>query len=126
MSDTDFQEPQVISVPPFWPPPRPVAPKPPQPPQEGNGQAIASMVLGILSFVFCGPLLSVPAVILGHMALNKVRQGLIPADARGFAMAGLVLGYVNLAVFVFIVIPYILFAAFGHGAGPVAPFIYKL
>jgi hypothetical protein len=96
----------------------------PQPPREGSGLSIASMVLGILSFVFCGPLFAVPAVILGHMSLNKVRQGLMPADARGFAVAGLVLGYVNLAIFVLVVIPLILFILLAHGASQVSPFIY--
>ncbi len=64
---------------------------PPQAPALGNGQAIAGMVLGISSFVLCGPLCSVPAVILGHMTLEKVRRGVVSQDARGFAMAGTIL-----------------------------------
>ena len=93
--------------------------------KSGNGQAIASMVLGILSFVFCGPLFSIPAVILGHIFLKKARQGGGSADARGFAMAGLVLGYVNLAIFLLVVIPFMVFTVLAGGAGHVSPFIYK-
>ena len=99
----------------------PIQPSP-QPPQEGNGQAVASMVLGILSFVFCGPLFAVPAIILGHLSLNKVRQGLISGNARAFAMAGVVLGYVNLAIFVFIAVPMILYTILHNSAVPVPPF----
>jgi hypothetical protein len=81
------------------------------------------MVLGILSFVFCGPLFAVPAVILGHLSLKKIRLELMRGDARSFAVAGLVLGYVNLAIFIFIAVPLVLIGVLGHGAHPVVPFI---
>ncbi|NUL47710.1 DUF4190 domain-containing protein [Cellulosimicrobium funkei] len=54
-----------------------------------NGMAIAAMVLGIVGVV-TGGFLFVPqilAIILGHLSLNKDRQ------SRGFAIAGLVMGY---------------------------------
>lgn len=54
-----------------------------------NGMAIAAMVLGIIGVVTGGFLLvpQVLAIILGHLSLNKDRQ------SRGFAIAGLVMGY---------------------------------
>ncbi|MEO9246966.1 DUF4190 domain-containing protein [Citricoccus nitrophenolicus] len=54
-----------------------------------NGMAIAAMVLGIVGVVTGGFLLvpQVLAIILGHLSLNKDRQ------SRGFAIAGLVMGY---------------------------------
>ncbi|GAA1126416.1 DUF4190 domain-containing protein [Citricoccus alkalitolerans] len=54
-----------------------------------TGLAVASMVLGIVGVV-TGGFLFVPqilAVILGHLSLHRDRQG------RGFAIAGLVMGY---------------------------------
>lgn len=54
-----------------------------------NGMAIAAMVLGIVGVV-TGGFLFVPqilAIILGHLSLNKDRQ------SRGFAIAGLIMGY---------------------------------
>lgn len=54
-----------------------------------NGMAIAAMVLGIIGVV-TGGFLFVPqvlAIILGHLSLNKDRH------SRGFAIAGLVMGY---------------------------------
>ena len=107
-------------------PPIPPDPQGPVTPQEGNGQAIASMVLGILSFVFCGPFFSVPAVILGHMCLGKVRNGVMSQDARGFAMAGTILGWINLGLFILGAGIMLLFAFFASGAGRVSPFTYQL
>ncbi|MGM7666916.1 DUF4190 domain-containing protein [Microbacterium sp. A93] len=54
-----------------------------------NGMAIAAMVLGIVGVVSGGFLLvpQVLAIVLGHLSLNKDRQ------SRGFAIAGLVMGY---------------------------------
>lgn len=58
-------------------------------PAQPSGLAVASMVLGIVGVV-TGGFLFVPqilAVILGHVSLNRDRQ------SRGFAIAGLVMGY---------------------------------
>lgn len=107
----------------------PFAPSSLPPPTEGNGQATASMVLGIVSFVLCGPFCSIPAVILGHISLGKIRRGVVSQDARGFALAGTLLGWINL-VLVAIGIIAMLFmmglAALSSNAGHVSPFIYRL
>jgi hypothetical protein len=60
-----------------------------------NGYAIASLVLGILWLFWIG---SVLAVIFGHIALNQVHRN--GQSGRGLAIAGLVLGYIGLALFV--------------------------
>ena len=104
----------------------PKVPPVPQAPKEGNGQAIASMVLGILSFVFCGPVLSVPAIILGRIASDKIRRGIMSEDGRGFAKAGTILGWVNLALFVVGFVVVALLVLLSAGGGRVSPFIYKL
>ncbi|WP_313821396.1 DUF4190 domain-containing protein [Citricoccus sp.] len=70
--------------------PFPVAGHPAQP----SGLAVASMVLGIVGVV-TGGFLFVPqilAVILGHVSLNRDRQ------SRGFAIAGLVMGYLMIGL----------------------------
>lgn len=89
---------------------------------------LVSMVLGILSFVCCGPFFSLPAVIVGHLALGRIKRGEIPEDSRGFAVAGLTLGYINLALsalVIFIYLVVIVIAVVG-GAGDVSPFIYQI
>jgi hypothetical protein len=64
--------------------------QPVQPPTEGL--AIASLVLGALTPFTCG-LSSVPAVITGHMALNRIRQ--TRDRGTGLAVGGLSLGYLG-------------------------------
>jgi hypothetical protein len=64
-----------------------------------NGLAIAALVLGILWVYWVGSIL---AVIFGHVALSQIhrsRQG-----GRGLAIAGLVLGYVGLALLLLLII----------------------
>ena len=59
------------------------------------GQATASLILGVLS---CGLscLTSIPAVILGHVALSKIKKSGGLLSGRGLAIAGLIFGYLNL------------------------------
>ncbi len=107
----------------------PNVPPVPRTPQEGNGLAIASMVLGILSFVLCGPLCSIPAVILGHMSLGRIRRGVMPPDSRNFALVGTIIGYVNIALValgILWMMVFVGFAYFSGNAGHVSPFVYKL
>jgi len=89
---------------------------------EGNGLAIASMVLGIISFVCGGPFTSLPAVICGHLATGKIRRGEMAPDAKGFATAGLVLGYINLVLSVLVIGGYILLIAFALVGSQVGAF----
>lgn len=59
-----------------------------------NGKAVASMVCGILCVV-TGGLTGLPAVILGHMAQSEMRRTGEGGD--GFAVTGLVLGWLSIA-----------------------------
>ena len=63
------------------------------PPARTNGVAVASMIFGIIPF-FGG----IPAVILGHMARSQIKRTGDRGD--GMAVAGLVLGYLWVALFV--------------------------
>jgi hypothetical protein len=61
-----------------------------------NVLAIVSLVLGIGSFVFMGPLASVPAIITGYIARSQIaRRG---EGGSQLALWGLVLGYVNVGL----------------------------
>lgn len=66
--------------------------------------AIASLILGILSFVTCG-LTAIPAIICGHIALSKIGKAAGALGGRGMAIAGLIMGYllIALVVLVFVV-----------------------
>ena len=79
------------------PPPAPmhaaVYAPPPQSPTT-NGLAIASMIAGIFWFAWLG---SICAVVFGHIALGQINASNGRETGRGFAVAGLALGYIGLA-----------------------------
>lgn len=55
-------------------------------------KAVASLVCGLLSFV---PLVSIPAVVLGHLALWSIRRSSGRVGGGQFAVTGLVFGYLG-------------------------------
>ncbi len=62
---------------------------------QNSGLAITSLVLGILAmagFIF---LAGIPAIITGHMARGRARKEPSVYGGAGFALAGLILGYVG-------------------------------
>ncbi|MEV5876830.1 DUF1707 and DUF4190 domain-containing protein [Streptomyces sp. NPDC052101] len=65
-----------------------------QAPPPTNGKAVASLVCGLLTFVTAG-VTGIPAVILGHSARSELRRG--GERGEGFAVAGLVLGWLSVA-----------------------------
>lgn len=71
-----------------------------------SGAAIASLILGILSLVFCPIIGSISAIICGHVARNNVRQSRGTLSGGGIALAGLILGYVGMlpGIFFFMII----------------------
>ena len=79
-------------------------PTPPPTLQTKNaGIAVASLILGICSFLCLGPLTGIPAIICGHVAQSRIRKSGGTLGGNGFALAGLIMGYVNLAMMVFVV-----------------------
>jgi hypothetical protein len=83
-----------------------------------SGLAITSLILGILGF-FCDPILAIGAVVTGHIARGTIRKtpGL---KGSGMALAGLILGYFWIAVFLAI-LPF-----YGKMAGDVRANFEKL
>ena len=63
-------------------------------PPRNNGLAITSLILGILWICWIGSIL---AVIFGHVGLSQIKKSNGAQGGRGFAIAGLVLGYLALA-----------------------------
>ncbi len=71
-------------------------------PQEKSGKATASLVCGVIFFLW--PATSLAAVILGHLALSEIKRSAGRLAGQGMAIAGLVLGYIGLAFVPFILI----------------------
>jgi hypothetical protein len=66
------------------------------------GLAIASMVLGIMSVTCFSFFAGLPAIILGHVAHGRARRDPAQYGGAGMAIAGFVMGYVSLLLFLLI------------------------
>ncbi len=64
---------------------------PGQPPQTSSTQAIAALVLGLLSLICCG-ILGPIAWYLGSQELKAIAAGSSPAAGEGLAKVGMILG----------------------------------
>jgi GYF domain 2/Domain of unknown function (DUF4190) len=98
----------------------PVLPMAPAP-----ASAIASIICGSLavlgSCIFWGGILSIPAIITGHIALRTIKRSPTPMDGRGLAIAGLVMGYLILACGIALITIFVIAimsgsSASGHGS----------
>ncbi len=63
-----------------------------------SGLAITSLVLGILALPCFSIFTGIPAVICGHIARSKIRRAGGLQQGAGLALAGLILGYVSIAM----------------------------
>jgi len=76
--------------------------------QESCGIAITSLVCGVLSIVCFGPIAAIPAIICGHIALTRIKRAQGTIGGAGLAIAGFTLGYVGLAISLFIMLPMVI------------------
>jgi uncharacterized protein DUF4190/uncharacterized protein DUF1707 len=91
-----------------------------------NGLAVASLACGLAQFVF-GPLPTIPAIVLGHVARHQIRR--TGEQGAGMALAGLLLGWAAVVLGVLMIAGLAVFAAshVGHavvvhpGIGPPPP-----
>jgi type II secretory pathway pseudopilin PulG len=80
--------------PPQYPQAQPYRPY--QPPKTDGG-AIASLVLGIASIALCLTFLAgIPAIIVGHISLSRIKKSMGRLKGEGMALTGLILGYISL------------------------------
>lgn len=70
-----------------------------------DGLSIASLVCGILAIISCyiWGLFGLPAVICGHMSLKKINHSPTPIQGKGMAIAGLICGYIGIALQVLVI-----------------------
>jgi hypothetical protein len=68
---------------------------------ETSGKAIFSVVSGALFFILP---FSAAAIIFGHWSLSDIRKSAGRLTGRGFAITGLVLGYLGIALIVVVII----------------------
>lgn len=84
-----------------------------------NSLAIVSLIFGILGWTLLPFLGSIVAIVCGHLARGEIRRS--PIDNRpegdGMAIAGLVLGYAQIAVSVVVIFLVIAVLVFGVAFG---------
>ena len=68
-----------------------------------NGLAIASLVCSLLGLATCAAT-SILGVIFGHLAKSQIKQS--GEEGEGMALAGLIVGYIGLAIFALIALFY--------------------
>ncbi|MEN8846513.1 MAG: DUF4190 domain-containing protein [Akkermansiaceae bacterium] len=61
---------------------------------KASGLAVASLVCGIAGFIFT-IFTGIPAIIMGHMALSRIKASGGTIGGGGIALAGTILGYVT-------------------------------
>lgn len=88
-------------------------PPPPPPPGPGgygypvpqtNQKALWSMIVGIVSLVFCGIVLGIVAIVLGSTARKEIAASGGMQTGEGMAKAGVILGWVGIALTVVVLI----------------------
>jgi hypothetical protein len=70
-------------------------------PTQTNGLAVASFVLGLVGWIFCG-IGSVVAILLGFTARGQINKSYGRQIGSGMATAGIVLGFVGAAFWLFV------------------------
>lgn len=68
---------------------------------DSNGTAIAAFVMALFSIVF--PILTIPAIVCGHIGLGHSKRTMGQAG-QGMAIAALVIGYLTVAGWLLIVL----------------------
>jgi hypothetical protein len=97
-----------------------VPPPPPAPPPalRTNGLAIASLVCGVAQMML-GPLVTIPAIVLGHVARSQIRRS--GEQGAGLALAGLILGWIGVGFAVLVTLAIVLFAVTMTRSGQSVP-----
>lgn len=101
-------------MPPPVPGNAPSAPPPqnvyvPGPTKPTSNTAIVALVAGLLSWLFVPLIGAVVAIIAGHMARGEIRRSNGALEGDGLALAGMVLGYVQIGLTVLTIIGFVLF-----------------
>lgn len=97
---------------------------PPTVVQQTNIWAIISLISGILAWVGVFGLGGIAAVICGHVAKGQIRGSGGAMGGDGLATAGLVLGYLNLAMAVIVGCLVILIMIGAISGAAICPFLF--
>jgi hypothetical protein len=83
----------------------------PQAPRLGTW-ALVSMICGAVSIVSLQSILAVLAIVFGFIGLNEVKKSQGTVEGRGFAIAGIVTGFISIGLTLAFIALYILYFVF--------------
>ena len=63
-----------------------------------NAMAIISLISGLVSWFFLPFVAAIVAIVTGHMARGQIKNSYGSESGDGLAIAGLILGYLNIAM----------------------------
>lgn len=86
-------------------------------PKKDSGLAIASLVCGIAAWIIFPVVAAIAAVVTGHLAKKEIRESGNTLGGDGMALAGLLMGYIQLGMFALAVLVVILALLFFIPAG---------
>jgi hypothetical protein len=96
-----------------WPPPtNPQAQGQWQAPRPTAGAATTSLILGICSLILCPIILSIPGLVFGYQAKNRIDSSGGALGGRGLAVAGIVLSWISLVVYGLLLVFFVFGAIF--------------
>lgn len=100
--------------PPIPTPAQPVQPvQPVQTTKPTPGTAIASLILGLLSFATCGIFMAIPGLILGYSGRKQIDNDPSGFGGRGVAIAGIVINWICIIISVIGISVVVLLAIIG-------------
>ena len=88
------------------------APVSPAVPQQTNGFAVVSLVMGIIWYLWIGSIL---ALIFGYIAKRQIDASQGQQKGRGFAVAGIVLGWVGVGILALVI--FLMFVSMASSPG---------
>jgi uncharacterized protein DUF4190 len=71
--------------------------------------ALASMICGIVSIAGFQTVIAILAIIFGFIGRNEVKKSAGQIEGDGFALAGIVLGFISVGIGIIIIALYILY-----------------
>jgi hypothetical protein len=86
-------------------------------PKKDSGLAIASLVCGIAAWIIFPVVAAIAAVVTGHLAKKEIRESGNTIGGDGMALAGLLMGYIQLGLFALAILVVILALLFFIPAG---------
>ena len=82
-------------------------------PAQNHPRSVPALVCGILALVLCGIFTGIPAIIMGSRAVRDIDASGGQVQGRGMAKAGLILGWISVAM---TVLSILFFIAVGIGS----------